>query len=114
MLHQKGMRILTLVCMDLTTTRIFFFIFVFQNHNTSESSFPTIDEDSEYIEETREVEIERTNKAARWVQQNIMQELRTVIGGAQMLPENTMKDFILQVHIPFFLFINWQYNFIFN
>ena len=33
-------------------------MFAFQNHNTLEFSFPTIDEDSEYIEETREVEIE--------------------------------------------------------
>ena len=77
-------------------------MFVFQNYNTLEFSFPTIDEDSEYIEEMREVEIEQTNKAARWVQQNIMQELRTVIGGAQMLLENTAKNLILQVRIPFF------------
>ena len=68
------MRILTLVCMDITTARLVFFL-MSQNHNTLEFSFPTIDEDSEYIEETREVEIEWTNKAARQVQQNIMQEL---------------------------------------
>ena len=34
-----------------------------------------LDEDSEYIEEDREVEVERTNKAARHIQQSIMQEL---------------------------------------
>ena len=61
MLHQKGMRIPILVCMDMTITSIVFFFFymvIFWNHNTLELFFPTIDEDSEYIEEAREVEIE--------------------------------------------------------
>ena len=52
------------------------FMVTFQNHNI----LYFLDEDSEYIEEDREVEIERTNKAARHIQQCIMQELQTVIG----------------------------------
>ena len=58
-----------------------------------------LDDDSEYIPEDREVEVERTNKAARRIQQSILQELRTVVGGAQIIPENVAKDFILQVII---------------
>ena len=39
---------------------------------------------------------------ARRIQQNIMQELRTAIGGAQALPENAAKDLILQVSVLYF------------
>ena len=70
-------------------------------HSEITISCTFLDEDSEYIEEDREVEIEQTNKAARHIQQSIMQELQTVIGDAQTLPENTAKDLILQVSILF-------------
>ena len=88
----------------MTITSIVFLFFLYGYIPESQYLgifFPTIDEDSEYIEEAREVEIEQTNKAARQVQQCIMQELRTVIGDAQMLPENTAKDLILQVSTSF-------------
>ena len=54
---------------------LFFFFYGYISESQYLGNFLTIDEDSEYIEETREVEIERTNKAARSVQQSIMQEL---------------------------------------
>ena len=55
------------------------------------------DEAKEYIEEDRETETKHTQKATCRIQQNILQELRTVVGGAQTLSETAAKDLILQV-----------------
>ena len=55
------------------------------------------DKAEEYIEEDQGMETKRTQKAACRIQQNILQELRTVVGGAQTLPEMAAKDLILQV-----------------
>ena len=102
MLHQKWLGIPILVCMDMTIKSI-----VFNQmgnlwlHFEITISCISIDEDSEYIEEDREVEIERTKKAARRIQQSIIQELRTMIGDAQTLLENTAKDIILQASVMF-------------
>ena len=57
------------------------------------------DEVEEYIEEDWETETKCTQKAAHHIQQNILQELRTVVGGAQTLPETAAKDLILQVMV---------------
>ena len=43
------------------------------------------------------METKRTQKSARQIQQNILQDLRTMVGGAQTLPEPAAKDLILQV-----------------
>ena len=55
------------------------------------------DEAEEYIEKDRETETKRTQKSGHQIQQNILQELRTMVGGAQTLPELAAKDLILQV-----------------
>ena len=55
------------------------------------------DKAEEYIEEDQETETKRTKKSARRIQQNILQELRTVVGGARTLLELAAKDLILQV-----------------
>ena len=55
------------------------------------------DEAEEYIEEDQETETKCTQKSTRQIQQNILQELRTVVGGAQTLSEPAAKDLILQV-----------------
>ena len=43
------------------------------------------------------METKFTQKAAHRIQQNILQELRTMVGGAQTLLEMAAKDLILQV-----------------
>ena len=55
------------------------------------------DEAEEYIEEDQETETKCTQKSARRIQQNILQELGTMVGGACTLPEPAAKDLILQV-----------------
>ena len=55
------------------------------------------DEAEEYIEEDQETETKHTQKSTHQIQQNILQELRTMVGGARTLPELAAKDLILQV-----------------
>ena len=55
------------------------------------------DEAEEYIEEDRETETKHTHKSTHQIQQNILQELRPMVGGVQTLPEPAAKDLILQV-----------------
>ena len=64
------------------------------------------DSDSEYIQEDRETEIRRTNTVARQIQQRILQELQTTVGGAQALPDAAAKDLVLQVSI--FIYENFM------
>ena len=60
MLHQKGMGILILVCMDMTIKSIVFNQMgnLWLHSKITISCIFVLDEDSEYIEEDREVEIE--------------------------------------------------------
>ena len=58
-----------------------------------------IETEEEYIAEDHEVESGRNCKAAQHIQQNILQELRGVVGGAQTLSEDVAHDLILQVFI---------------
>ena len=58
-----------------------------------------IESEEEYISEDRETEGSRTRKAAQRIQQNILQELRSVVGGARILPEDVAHELILQVFI---------------
>ena len=52
-----------------------------------------------YIVEDRAIKSSQTCKVAQWIQQNILQELRGVVGGARTLPETVAHDLILQVFI---------------
>ena len=45
------------------------------------------------------IESSQTHKAAQQIQQNILQELPGVVGGARTLPETVAHDLILQVFI---------------
>ena len=77
---------------------------VVKEHLTPEGEGDS-DSDSEYIQEDRETEIRRTNTAARQIQQRVLQELRTTVGGAQALPDAAAKDLVLQVST--FIFRNF-------
>ena len=61
--------------------------------------------EEEYIVEDQDTESSQIHKKARHVQQNILHELQTVVGGAQTLPETVAQDLILQVHIYFYIAI---------
>ena len=50
-----------------------------------------------YIPEDREVESQRTRKMAQQIQTAIMENLREEVGAAASLPEDVVKDLILQV-----------------
>ena len=63
--------------------------------------------DEEYIAEDQDIESSRTRKAAQCIQQNILQELWTVVGEAQALPETVAQDLILQVYMVYSILINY-------
>ena len=57
------------------------------------------EEEEEYIVKDRVIESSQTRKAAQQIQQNILQELHGMVGGARTLPKTVAHDMILQVFI---------------
>ena len=57
------------------------------------------DEEGEYISEDREMETKRNRKTAQRVQTAILHDLRQTLGAATTLPEEAVKDLILQVNL---------------
>ena len=51
--------------------------------------------EEEYIAEDWDTVTKWTYKATRRIQQNILQELQTMVGGAQTLPETAAKDLVM-------------------
>ena len=55
------------------------------------------EEDDEYIEEEREIEVAHNRRMAQHVQMAILQDLHQSLGADATLPEGAAKELVLQV-----------------